>query len=1019
MARRKQEQGWLGLFEQFVGDVRIVSKEVKTDDPRGAPLEMWESQRRFVREVADGLDRGVHTFNCLKSRQLGVTTISLAIDVFWLAMHSNMIGCIVTDTEKNRDANRMLIEHYVKSFPEGYFGESFQLLKSNRQFMHFSNGCRLDLLVAGVKKKPIAWGQGQGYGFAHLCVAPGTPVLVSDGRVRLIEDVEIGDQVLTHTGAPATVIDKLGQPNNRGDMIRINPWLGHPVTCSKDHTIPTQRGIVYAKDLTRDDWLLMPVRPIVGGGQTDRLPADVPVGRQGVEKTWVRRPSFASGKQIEFDEEVGFAVGYYLAEGSVERNKKGVPTAVTFSRHRNESSYARRAMKALGPYGGRQRVVNRPNSFATTETISGTPLAKWMVSWFGAAEEKHIPDEVFGWGVDFCRGLLCGLLSGDGSKTVVRTNGKYDLNLVVLPTTRSSIAMQARDIVASLGMGWGACDYQAGGVRHGRVCRPQWRVRWSGSAASRLRELIGLPALRSSDRGQREKYRIEDGLVLIKIRALGSDSTIDTMWDLSVDHEDHTFRTPWMAVGNTEVGNYAEAEGIKSLEEGFAQSNPDRLFVYESTAKGYNHWRTKWYKGLEDDTQHSFFIGWWSGDTNRIERSDVRFAKWGTYPVTYEERELVRAVQKQYGWKISSEQLAWYRWKQHQAHAEQDLHQQNQPFTAEQAFVQTGYSFFQNRVIGQDIKRVVEEANGDCAYIAYEYECGPNFLDHFSMTRLMPGRDAKERIQLKVWEEPHPQGQYAIGCDPAYGRNDHKDGHSLSVWRCYADQMVQVAEFLANDIEVKQFAWVLFHLCAAYNNTMSILELGGPGRLVMAEFDHLKQMLSAEVYRDKVKGTSWEDAAANARWYLYHKADSPGAGYLYNFETTWRTKMELMHSFRGAYMSREMLIRSRRLLDEMLNVQVVDDRIGAPESTSEDLKDDRVFAAAFANRAWQEWIRREMLAQGLTKEVCDRMEADSGSSTPAGKAINGIVERFLLSQAQRAAIPVDDRPSWLVARGLA
>jgi len=108
---------WVKLFDAFVSDIRITSKEAVSQDERGTPLEMWESQRRFIKEVGTGLDNGIHKFYCLKSRQLGVTTVSLAIDVFWLALHPNLIGCLVTDTEKNREANRQLLQKYVESFP--------------------------------------------------------------------------------------------------------------------------------------------------------------------------------------------------------------------------------------------------------------------------------------------------------------------------------------------------------------------------------------------------------------------------------------------------------------------------------------------------------------------------------------------------------------------------------------------------------------------------------------------------------------------------------------------------------------------------------------------------------------------------------------------------------------------------------------------------------------------------------------------------------------------------------------
>jgi hypothetical protein len=57
-------------------------------------------------------------------------------------------------------------------------------------------------------------------------------------------------------------------------------------------------------------------------------------------------------------------------------------------------------------------------------------------------------------------------------------------------------------------------------------------------------------------------------------------------------------------------------------------------------------------------------------------------------------------------------------------------------------------------------------------------------------------------VRLRVWEDPAPTGQYVIGCDPAWGRNDWADRSSISVWRCFADKLIQVAEYADSDVDV-------------------------------------------------------------------------------------------------------------------------------------------------------------------------------------------------------------------------
>src|SRR5579863_10398829 len=115
------------------------------------------------------------------------------------------------------------------------------------------------------------------------------------------------------------------------------------------------------------------------------------------------------------------------------------------------------------------------------------------------------------------------------------------------------------------------------------------------------------------------------------------------------------------------------------------------------------------------------------------------------------------------------------------------------------------------------------------------------------LERLPPTEDAKHLCELKIYQEPVDGAEYVIGADPAYGRNEHKDRHACSIWRCYADKLYQVAEFATADIEVKHFAWVLAHLAGAYRDCIMNVDIDGPGRMIMMEFDHLRGWLNAEM----------------------------------------------------------------------------------------------------------------------------------------------------------------------------
>lgn len=118
MAKKKKPIPlWMDLFCEFIGNMTISSKELDSAKPVPLLDVLYTAQYRFLEEIARGLDRGVRDFKCLKSRQMGISTISLALDVFWASVHDKLQGALITDTDGNRDKFRILLEQYIESIP--------------------------------------------------------------------------------------------------------------------------------------------------------------------------------------------------------------------------------------------------------------------------------------------------------------------------------------------------------------------------------------------------------------------------------------------------------------------------------------------------------------------------------------------------------------------------------------------------------------------------------------------------------------------------------------------------------------------------------------------------------------------------------------------------------------------------------------------------------------------------------------------------------------------------------------
>ena len=627
MAVEKKSARWFEVLTDLIKLMRIDSKEVAAIDDRGAPLNLWGSQRRFLKAVCGGLDKGIRQFICLKSRQVGLTTLSLVLDVFFMAMYPALIGALVTDTPKNSAANRRAIRRLVKSVPKGFFGKSFTIVDDNRDVITFSNGSRLDLLVAGTRSNKT-WGEGAGYVFAHV----------------------------------------------------------------------------------------------------------------------------------------------------------------------------------------------------------------------------------------------------------------------------------------------------------------------------------------------------------------------------------------------TECANFGSKEGFDSFRESLSSTHPNRLLIIESTAKGFNFYRDVWIAMKKDvHTSVAVFVGWWSKELNSIKKTDPRYAAFASDP-NAEERELIEAVEKEYDHKITSEQLAWYRWRATQEDSDLNTLHQNQPWTEGQAFIMSGFSFFATRMLQKDYERIVNPED-PTTFKGYRYLLGNDFLA--GIMEPINEEERLEEVTLRVWQDPLEGAEYAIGVDVAWGRNDWGDRTSISVWRCFADKLVQVAEYADSNIDTRQAAWVLAHLAGAYKNCRINIELtGGPGMAVMTELDHLRERMRSEMYQARArKEFDWDNFLHAAQWYLYHKPDSMGAGYAKGWDSTASSKWTLMCQIKDSHSSGLMLIRSVPLVEELLTVVQNGSEIGAPGQTH----DDRVFAAALANKSWIDWLRPSQIQRGESYELVLKQE-EEGLERRGASFVDQIVMNFMAAQETREE-PLTPRQEWLQEKG--
>ena len=431
----------------------------------------------------------------------------------------------------------------------------------------------------------------------------------------------------------------------------------------------------------------------------------------------------------------------------------------------------------------------------------------------------------------------------------------------------------------------------------------------------------------------------------------------------------------------TEVSSWGDQEALASLEASLAQQNPNRFYVFESTARGFNMFNDMWETAKISTTQKSIFVGWWRNDFYRCEAdSDIYKVYWdGT--LTTDEKRWVEEVRETYDYEVSTEQIAWWRWQLNETFkGDEQMCYQEFPPTENYAFIMTGSQFFSSQRITDQYKIVKEKPFDVQRFV---------FGAHFEDTVLV---DCNERTAtLKIWETPAPKGQYVLGCDPAWGSSEWADRFAISVLRCWADGVEQVAEFCTPELNTMQFAWVMLYLAGAYGdpsmqaNAMMNLEMNGPGRAVWEEMKRLK--LNATMSKES---TNLARLLQNLQNYLYRRPDSIQGGFAYHTVSTTAEKERMMNLMKDHHEYGTLVINSCECLEEMKYVERVDGLLGRPGRG----KDDRVIAVALAMLPWNDFIRTRLIQMNITRAKQAAEAAMPEQYKAAGRSIENYLKHI-------------------------
>lgn len=296
-----------------------------------------------------------------------------------------------------------------------------------------------------------------------MCFSDGTQILMEDGTSKNIKDVTIGDIVISHTGSARKVTKTFKRMSN-GNAFKVKNtnWKHfddtivtseHPYFLNGKEFKSIGESTPFAFDKwgslkQKGDYLSLPVSYQENKMTEIRYEDFVSMPLKTLNNTV--KPKQSRGRyipsQFTLNEEFGWILGYFLAEGFIIKSKKYVTafSGITFCSHERETEYHERVRKFAKLLNLTTSEHKNKNGHGFTIDIYNNAVAELFSQLCGQySDKKKIHAVLMNANIKFLKGILEGFYAGDGTK---RKKPYKELT-----TTSYALASQLFTIAARLG----------------------------------------------------------------------------------------------------------------------------------------------------------------------------------------------------------------------------------------------------------------------------------------------------------------------------------------------------------------------------------------------------------------------------------------------------------------------------------------------------------------------------------------------------------------------------------------
>lgn len=259
-------------------------------------------------------------------------------------------------------------------------------------------------------------------GAHNFCFVPGTKVMMSDRTYKNIEDVEVGDEVISHTGKTKKVVHLFERDiEDEVHSIFVDRYKD-PIICTGNHPfrlLDIEASETYRRPTTsiqNNSRYLQSQKVNVLKGKPSFL-KNVKINQVWAEAASVKPSSYLLGnclgnfEGLSSEIDKGYLLGYYLAEGCIADKY-----TVVFSYGHHESILAEDTLTRISKVfpDARSRVVSSPTSLRV-EVNSQDAVAWFLEYGYRLSHTKKLSQSVFSWDQESLLSILVGWITGDGN----------------------------------------------------------------------------------------------------------------------------------------------------------------------------------------------------------------------------------------------------------------------------------------------------------------------------------------------------------------------------------------------------------------------------------------------------------------------------------------------------------------------------------------------------------------------------------------------------------------------------